>query len=198
MTESKEQEKPTTFAEKAAVFKAAHGVDPNSDVGRAIQADEERKAAVAAGEDLPGKTAGELLKELERREATEEYGAPSRTPKADMLDARALEAKKPDKYLRYVSTRNEDKALQRKAEGFTPVDDGEAREVGVNARVGTSVLMEQDRRVHDARIKRQEKENDRRLRQHKGEVEAAIEKVAKEMRDRYGINIPVERLFVNE
>ena len=172
--------------------------DTGSAAAKVIAAKAERDAAVASGEDHVGETAGELLKKADQIEAKTVPGAPVLTPKADLLDARAYEEAHSEKYVRYGSTRTKDKVQQRRAEGFEAVSQKAADEAGVNAEVGSLRLMEVPREVHDARVERQEKENERRLVAHRTDVERAAESIVKQMRDRHGLDVKVEDFLVNE
>jgi len=140
----------------------------------------------------------EQIDALNRVEATTVHGAPSRTPKAQMLDATALEKKNPDKYFRYVSTTDPGKPQARRAEGFTRADAKEAASVDVKVEVGPMVLMSQPREKHEARVAHQTAVGKARLEQHNKDVEAQAEAIVRELHDRHGIDVPIERFLVKE
>lgn len=140
----------------------------------------------------------ELKSKLERAEAKEVPGAPQMEPKGQMLDATEYEARHDDKYIRWCNTTNKEKMEQRRLDGFQPVSEEAAKEAGVSAQLGEMRLMEQSRERHEARVKRQEQVNADRLKQHNRDVEAAAEAVAKQLRDRHGINVDTDRLLVRE
>lgn len=134
-----------------------------------------------------------IVKDVKRLEEVSTPGANVLAPKQALLDARDVEAKRPDKRVRWVSLRNPDKMLARKSEGYSIVPESEG-----GRRLGDDlVLMEIDRKVYDARVARQEKMNKDRLKQHKTEMEGLAERMAKQLRDQ-GIDIDVNRLLVNE
>lgn len=135
---------------------------------------------------------------LQHTENKESSGATPRLPKAQMLDATALEKKHPDKYFRYVTTRDPAKPQTRKADGFKRVDAKEAEEAGVNDQVGTMILMEQPRGKHDERIAKQEARNKELLEAHNQEVEKVAEAIVRELRDKYSLDVPLNRLLVKE
>ena len=141
----------------------------------------------------------QLKTDLERQEATQVLGAPVRSPKEDILDARALEAKHPNKYHRYLNTANKDRMPGRiHREGFRPVDKKEAEAAGVNASVGNLVLSEQPWEIHDRRIAAQNAENERRLKAHEATMEQVVDSVVRDLRDKHGIKVDPKRLLVNE
>lgn len=135
---------------------------------------------------------------LDRLEARTIPGAPSLTPKARVLDASAYERAHPEKYVRYTSTTVPEKMAGRIEEGFSRVDSSEAEKHGVRAEVGPMVLTEQPRELHEERIERQKARNKELLESHNREVEATAEAVVRQLRDKHGIDVPIDRLLVRE
>lgn len=136
----------------------------------------------------------ELAKKLQRQEQTTIPGADTLTPKQSLLDAREAQKKNPDLRVRWVSLRNPEKLQSRQSEGYqalTPEQGG--KRLGDNL-----VLMGIPREKHEARVARQERTNKERLKQHNREMEAIVEAVAKELRDRHGLNVKPERILVQE
>lgn len=135
-----------------------------------------------------------IAKNLQRQEETSTAGANVLTPKQQLLDAREVEKQNPDRRVRWVSLKNPDKMLSRKMEGFEilPEDKG-GRRLGDNL-----VLMSQPRERYEQRVKAQEKLAKQRLNQHRDEMRNLAEGLAKQLRDRHGIDIDVDRLLVNE
>ena len=125
-------------------------------------------------------------------------GAPVRTPRAAMLDARPIEKANPDKYYRYANTSNVEKMALRKEDGYTTVSAEDAKKHGVRGRVGEMVLVEQNMDKHKARIADQRARDKSRLTAHVSEVEAVAEAVVKQLRDVHGLDVPIERLLVKE
>jgi hypothetical protein len=179
------------------------GDAPNVNLGpKASEADKDQAKAEDAAK-MQRETARQTMKEqlaaLKRQEAKEVPGAPTLELKGDLLDARALEKQNPDKYYRYLNTANKDRMPRRvHQEGFKPVDEKEASAAGVNSRVGNLVLSEQPREIHDRRVEAQNRENERRLRAHEKHMQQVAEQVSKTLRDKHGIDVPVDRLLVNE
>ena len=68
---------------------------------------------------------------LGRIEEKEVPGVQIRTPRARLLDAREVQAKHPDKHIRWVSTRDDEKLEARKEDGYTRLTSDEGgRTVG--------------------------------------------------------------------
>jgi hypothetical protein len=125
-------------------------------------------------------------------------GAPERMPRARMLDARSIEEKDPAHHYRYVNTDDPGKVQTRMDEGYQSVPEDEARTAGVRRDVGEGRLMKIPRAQYEERIERQKKLAKDRLEAHKADVRQAVEGVAKELRDRYGIKVDIGRLLVDE
>lgn len=136
-------------------------------------------------------TTGDLLNKLKRQEEKEVPGAPSRTPKQALLDASSVQAKHPDKYIRWVSLRDSNKIAIRQAEGYTVLPESEG-----GKRLGDElVLMAAPKKVHEQRVARQEEENNRRLNMHNADWEQLAESIAKTLRDQHGIKIDARTLM---
>ena len=144
-------------------------------------------------------TVEDQQKKLDRVEAKEVRGAPSLQPKASMLDASALQKKNPEKYYRYGSMANRDKMEERIASGeYTLTDEKEARKAGVRARLGDRMaLIETSKEHHDQKMAAAKKEHERRLEAHKSEVRQVAEGVARELRDKHGLDVDVDRILVD-
>ena len=139
-----------------------------------------------------------LTDKLNRQEGQKHSGARSRTPKARMLDARALEAKDPEHYYRYENTDDPGKMQVQMDVGFETVPEKECEESGVRAQVGELRLIRQPMADHEEDVRASKELNKRRLEAHKTEVREAAESVAKELRDKYGMDVPISRLLVDE
>lgn len=144
-------------------------------------------------------TVKDQQKKLDAVEAKTVPGAPSRKPKEAMLDASALEKKNPDTYYRYGSVANRDKMEERVASGeYEIVGESEAREAGVRARLGDRMaLIKTPKAHHDEKMADAKKEHERRLEQHKTEMRQVAEGVARELRDKHGIDVDAERILVD-
>lgn len=136
----------------------------------------------------------ELAKKLGRQEQTTTPGAELLTPKQRLLDAREVQSKNPDTRVRWVSLKNPEKMQSRVAEGYEvlPPEKG-GRRIGDNL-----VLMGISKEKHEARVAREQKLNQVRLNQHKDEMARIADAVARELRDRHGINVNPERILVQE
>ena len=135
-----------------------------------------------------------LIKKLTRQEEVTTPGANVLTPKQEMLNASDVQAKHPDKRVRWVSMRDAQKIESRKMEGYKiiPSEEG-GRRLGDDL-----VLMELPREVYEAKVKQTEKLNEQRLRQHRDEMERVVEGVVKQLRDRHGIQVDTKRILVEE
>lgn len=132
------------------------------------------------------------LKTLNELEAKTVPGAPILTPKAQLLDARDVEAAHPEFRFRWVNTRYPDRVATRKSEGYEIVPDGEG-----GRRLGDEMALARiPREKYDARVARITRINEERLEAHKAEFKQVVESVAREMRDRYGLReTTLERLL---
>lgn len=140
-----------------------------------------------------------LADKLRAAEAKEVLGAASNMSKTQMLDVSVIEKMHPESHYRYVNMTDPQKVILRKNRGYEPVTDAEANEAGVAARHGNElVLMKCTRGLYDDKVEQQRELNKARLVSHKTEVRGVIEGVAKQLKDQYGIDVPLDRLMVSE
>lgn len=133
-------------------------------------------------------------KVLDEVEARTVPGAPTLTPKQQMLDASDVEKRHPDKVIRWVNIRDPQKAESRRVEGYVRLSEAEGgRSLGNDL-----ALMAIPRAAHEAKVQAIRKLNDERLNAHRREMESVAESVAKQMRDRYGVSIDASRILVDE
>lgn len=139
-------------------------------------------------------TLKEMQAKLRRLEETSgRSGAIPRTPKQMMLDARELEQKDPEHHYRFVSSRDPQKVQGRLMEGYIKVPDAEG-----GRDLGGLILMKIPRGRYEARLANDARITRERLNAHTKEMRTAAESVAKELRDKHGISVPMERIFVSE
>jgi hypothetical protein len=137
----------------------------------------------------------EMRAALAREEAkTGNSGAIPRTPKQLMLDARDVEAKNPDKYVRWVNVRDPQKAQGRIMDGYEVMTE----EAGGRSLGGSLKLMAIPRERHLERIAANKAAHKLRLQAHKTEMQQLAEGIARELRDKHGINVDAERILVSE
>jgi hypothetical protein len=139
-----------------------------------------------------------LTEKLNRQEGQKRSGAKSRSPKQRMLDARAIEEKDPEHYYRYENTDDPGKMQVQIDSGFEAVPEKECEDAGVRSQVGELRLIRQPIEDHEADVRAAKELNKRRLEAHKTEVYEAAESVQKELKDRYGMDVPLNRLLVDE
>ena len=140
-----------------------------------------------------------LADKLRAAEAKEVLGAPSNMSRTQMLDVSIIEKMHPESHYRYVNMTDPQKVILRKNRGYEPVTDAEANEAGVAARHGSElVLMKCARSLYDTKVLQQKELNKARLVSHKTEVRGVIEGVARQLKDQYGIDVPLDRLMVSE
>lgn len=138
----------------------------------------------------PPVTIKDEIKKLERIEAVTAPGAYVRQPKNAMLDARDVQARHPDKHIRWLSRRNADKMVSRKLEGYEVLSEKDGgRSLG-----DSMVLAAIPRAKYEARVAAEQAENARRLQRHKPEWEKMADNMARQLRDNHGIDIDPERL----
>lgn len=131
---------------------------------------------------------------LDRVEATEVPGVRVRTPRQRLLDARDVQAKHPDKSIRWVSTRDEEKAEARKEDGYTRLTSEEGgKMIGKEAALFSIPKEEHDRRVRD-----QQKHNATLLDAHKAAMRQEAEGAARFLRDHKGMRVDAEELLISE
>ena len=134
----------------------------------------------------------ELKAELDRRERKEgSSGAVSNTPKGQLFDANDVVAKKPNKHLRWVNLKNPDKVPVRVAEGYRRIPEGDD-----GRRIGDEyALFETTKEQYHVRLEAKEEKDRQRLNAYKNEFEAVVEAVARELRDKHGIQISSKQLM---
>lgn len=143
-------------------------------------------------------TGADALKEIQRKlesqaKKTGIGGAMPRATKQKLLDASDVQARHPDKRIRWVNTINAEKMAGRQADGYVLLTEAEGQR-----RRGNLALAMIDRAVYDERVAEVERMNRERLKAHEAEVSQVIEAVAREMRDRYGLKVDLERLIVRD
>lgn len=151
---------------------------------------EAARAALAAEEAKAGIT----KEKLEQVERTTVPGLAIRTPRARVLDAREVQAKHPDKHVRWVNIKDPEKAEARKEDGYRRLTSEEGgRQIGDQAALFAIPKSQAD--AKNAAIKA---ENVARLDAHKGAMMRAAEEGAKALRDQAGLNVSAERLLIND
>lgn len=137
----------------------------------------------------------ELLNEtLKHIEAQTLSGVAVLTPKDVLLDISDLKAKHPDKHFRWVNIKAPGIADRRRLDGFIRLPESEGgRELG-----GEVAIFVTTERIYEHRVERIKAENKKRLQAHRAEVENAVEAVARELRDKYGMQINADRILVDE
>lgn len=141
----------------------------------------------------------QLASALEKAEKTTgRSGAVPRQPKQRMYQIEKLKEANPDKHYRYVNVGDEEKAQARIDDGYVAVSEDVCDKHGVRAEIGNTRLMELPREKADARRRELAELTNSRLKAHERDVREVIEGVAKELRDKHGLRIPVERLLVDE
>jgi hypothetical protein len=123
----------------------------------------------------------EEIDRLERK--TGPSGATPLTPKAQMLDASDVQKQHKGKRVRWVNVAQAEKAEGRRHEGYERIPAAEG-----GKQVGNLALFAIPEGAYQEKIARQRKTNRDRLQAHNREVEQQAEAVARELRDRYGIN----------
>jgi len=137
----------------------------------------------------------DLLSEtLKHIEAQTLSGVAVLTPKDILLDLSDLQKAHPDRHFRWVNIKAPGNADRRRLNGYIrlPEADG-GRQLG--GEVAVFVTTQRIHQQHEAEIK---KANKQRLNAHRAEVENAVEAVARELRDKYGLKIDSERILVDE
>lgn len=137
----------------------------------------------------------EIQKNLKATEAQTVYGAPTRTPKAAMLDASSTqEAVGPGKVVRWLNLKDPNKVAVRQMEGYVRVPESEGGKT-LGDEMATFAISRERR---DARVAAQNEENQRRLMSHKTDMERLAENTAQILRDKHGIKVDPRRLFSDE
>lgn len=141
----------------------------------------------------------ELAKGLERQEKTTgRSGAVPRTPKNKMYDIEKLKKANPDKHYRYVNVEDDMKAQARLDEGYHAVSEDECAKHGVRPEIGSTRLMELPREKAEERRREYDEITRSRLKTPGRDVREVAESVVRELRDKHGIDVPLDRIFVDE
>jgi len=136
-----------------------------------------------------------LTKALEHIEAQQVSGARNLTPKEVLLDLGDLKAAHPERHFRWVNIKSPGVAERRRLDGFIRLPESEGgRELG-GGELAVFVTTQKIHEHKEAQIKQMNKD---RLNAHKAEVESVVESVARELRDKYGLKVSVDRLLVDE
>lgn len=147
---------------------------------------EKRESAIAE--------AAEFEKHLESVERTTgSSGAIPLTPKAQLLSVGDLVEENPDKHYRFVNVGSSEKAELRKASGYERVPAAEG-----GKQVGNMALFAIPRREYEKRVDAIKEANKERLSVARNDMERAAESIARELRDRHGINVDAERILIRE
>lgn len=136
----------------------------------------------------------EDLKALREKEAREVPGLKLRTPRQRILDAREVQARHPDKHVRWVNIKDPEKAEARKEDGYQRLTSEEGgRQIGDQA-----ALFAIPKERADAKRAEIKAENTSRLDAHKAAMHRAAEEGAKALRDKTGLNVSAERLLIDD
>lgn len=135
-----------------------------------------------------------LSKALEKIEAQTLSGAASLTPKELMLDLSDLKEKHPDKHFRWVNIKAPEVADRRRLNGYIRLPESEGgRELG-----GELAVFVTTAKIHESHVAKLKQMREDRLRAHQADVEKVAESVVRELRDKYGIKVDLNRILVNE
>lgn len=135
-----------------------------------------------------------LSEALRKIEAQTLSGVAVLTPREVLLDLSDLQAKHPDRHFRWVNIQTPGTADRRRLDGYIRLPESEGgKELGreVAVFVTTKRVFEQ----REARIKKMNKD---RLNAHKAEMENIAEGVVRELRDKYGLKLDLNRILVND
>ena len=137
-------------------------------------------------------TTKEIQSKLARQEATTgSSGAIPLMRKQMLLDASAVEKKRPDNRIRWVNLRNPDKVMSRISEGYSRISDADG-----GKKLGEEMaLFELPREVFDQRIAAMTKRNAALHSSHRQEFERVVDGIARELRNKHGINIDTQRIL---
>lgn len=134
------------------------------------------------------------MRYLESIEARQVAGARVLTPKQVLMDTTELEAKNPDTHYRWGNQMNKEKMEARKQQGYEVVPESEG-----GRRLGDEmVLLRIPRERAEAIQRRYDNSTASRLESFKSDHQAAVENVARELRDRHGIRVDPKKLLVDE
>jgi len=131
---------------------------------------------------------------LERIEEREVPGLRVRTPRARLLDARDVQSKHPDKTVRWVSIRDDEKAEARKEDGYQRLTSEEGgRTVGKELALFAIPKKEADRRIADLKHR-----NKTLLDAHKAAMQNEAESAVRYLRDQKGMRVSTEEVLISE
>lgn len=139
-----------------------------------------------------------IADKLNRQEGQRHSGARERLPKSRMLDARALEEKDKEHHYRYENTDDAGRMQVMMDEGYVSVPEDECEQAGVRAQVGELRLIRVPQEIHEETVARQKELAKSRLEAHKVEMRTAAETIVRELRDKHGVDISVDRFLVDE
>ena len=132
--------------------------------------------------------------QLNRIEEKEVPGVRVRTPRARMLDARDVQKKHPDKHVRWVSIREDEKAESRKEEGYQRLTSEEGgKQIGKEL-----ALFAIPREKAVERIEEQQERNAMLLDAHKHEMRREVESAARYLRDNKGFSVDPDKILISE
>jgi len=134
------------------------------------------------------------LKSLRREEEKTVPGARVRTPRQQLVDARTVQAKHPDKHIRWVNIKDPQKVEERKNDGYVRLTSEEG-----GKSIGDQLALFAIPKEHASQRRREHAERaEMLLNAHKHEVRAAAEAAAKNLRDTTGIKVSANRLIIDE
>jgi len=128
-----------------------------------------------------------------QEEVTGRSGAVPNTAKRSLLDASDVQRKFPDRHFRWINVGNSDRAQLRSAEGYVVLPESEG-----GRRVGNLAIAYIPRQLYERRIAEIKKRTEARLKSHRPEVEQMADAVAKELRDRHGIDLGTKGILIDE
>ena len=132
--------------------------------------------------------------QLNRIEEKEVPGVRVRTPRARMLDARDVQKNHPDKHVRWVSIREDEKAEARKEEGYQRLTSEEGgKQIGKELAL---FAIPKDKAVE--RITEQKDRNAMLLDAHKHEMRREVESAARYLRDSKGFSVDPDKVLISE
>jgi hypothetical protein len=135
-----------------------------------------------------------LTEALRKIEAQTLSGVAVLTPREVLLDLSDLQAKHPDRHFRWVNIQTPGTADRRRLDGYIRLPESEGgKEMGREVAVFVTT-----KRIHEQREARVKKMNRERLNAHKAEMENVAEGVVRELRDRYGLKLDLNRILVND
>jgi len=141
-----------------------------------------------------GPTVKEQLAALNKQEAKTIPGAPLAMPKEMLLELTPEAAADKENHYRFINVKSADNALRRQSQGYEIVPEGEGgKRLGAEMALARTPVAN-----YEARKKSFEKLGKQRLEAHKTEVQAVVQSVVRELRDKHGISVDERRIFVDE